>query len=155
MTPTIRRAGIQDVDALVDLMQAFYAEADFELARDPAAGAFRTVLAEPGVGHVWMAFRDDVPVGYLVLTLGFSMEFGGTRGYVDDFFVLASERGKGVGAAVLRAVRQEAGALGILCLTVETGLEGHLARHLYMREGYEDVGRGVLNQPLGPALHER
>ena len=153
--PNVRRAVIQDVDVLADLMQAFYAEAGFGLAHDRAAQAFRALLEDPRLGHVWLAEREQRPIGHLVLTLGFSMEFGGPRGFVDDFFVLPNERGNGVGAAILAKVKEECAALGVRCLTVETGLEGHPARRLYVRAGFDDVGRGVLNQPLAPALHER
>jgi GNAT superfamily N-acetyltransferase len=149
----VRRASIDDVDSLVALMREFYAEAGIGLEPGPAAAAFRAVLEED-VGVVWLAVRDGQPIGHLVLTLGFSMEFGGTRGFVDDFFVQPGERGRGVGAAILEDVKGSCAALGIRCLTVETGLEGHPARSLYHRAGFEDVGRGVLNQPLAPALHE-
>jgi GNAT superfamily N-acetyltransferase len=151
----VRRASLEDVDVLVSLMREFYAEAGLELRPEAAGGAFRTVLSEPRVGSVFLALRGDRPIGYVVLTLGFSMEFGGIRGQVDDFFVLAAERGRGVGAELLGAVERACREAGVLCLMVETGSEGHPARRLYFRAGFEEGDRALLHRPLGPALHER
>ena len=82
---SIRAATRVDVPTLVGLMSEFYAEAGFSLATDPAANAFSTLLTTPVLGRVWLAEVDGRGVGHLVLTIAFSMEFGGLRGFVDEF----------------------------------------------------------------------
>ena len=74
---SIRAATRVDVPTLVGLMSEFYAEAGFSLATDPAANAFSTLLTTPVLGRVWLAEVDGRGVGHLVLTIAFSMEFGG------------------------------------------------------------------------------
>jgi GNAT superfamily N-acetyltransferase len=135
-------------------MAEFYGEAGYPLPRDAAAGAFATLLDDPRLGRVWLVEGEDGPVGYLVLTLAFSMEFGGLRGFIDDFFVRPTARGKGFGAAALAAVRQASNELGVRALLVETGPEGHPARRLYARAGFKVSGREFLTQALAPAVHE-
>ena len=153
MTPTVRMATRDDVPTLVNLMQEFYAEAGFSLSANAGAGAFRTLLENPMLGEVWLAGADDIIVGYLVLTLGYSMEFGGQRGFVDDFFVRPAARGKGLGAATLAAVKQHCIDRGVRALLVETGLKGHPARRLYERAGFKESERALLNQALAAPLH--
>src|SRR3954462_14674018 len=121
MPLVIRPATDGDVSALVALMSDFYAEANFALPAAAATGAFSTLIATPQLGGVWMAELDGAPVGHVVLTTVFSMEYGGLRGFIDDFYVKAAARGRGIGAALLGAVREAALARGLRALCVETG----------------------------------
>jgi ribosomal protein S18 acetylase RimI-like enzyme len=135
MTVQIRPATSADVPALVALMTAFYAESDFPLPVGPATRAFETLLADPRLGSVWIAEDGDAAVGHAVLTLCFSMEYGGLRGFIDDLYVRPEARGRGAAAALLAAVRAAAVARGVRALHVEVGPDNHTARRLYARAG--------------------
>jgi GNAT superfamily N-acetyltransferase len=154
MNARIRAAGPDDVPVLVELMTAFYDEGGYPLPRAAATRAFQSLLAEPALGRVWIIERDGEPVGHIVLTLGFSMEYGGLRGFVDDFFVCAEHRNQGLGAFALTTVRQACQQLGVRALLVETGSEGHPARRLYERAGFTENGRVFLIQAFAAAVHE-
>jgi GNAT superfamily N-acetyltransferase len=153
MNFTIRPATTGDVPALVALMTDFYAEAGFALPSAAATQAFATLLAAPALGAIWIAESGGVPVGHVVLTLVFSMEYGGLRGFIDDLFVRPAVRGQGAGAALLAAARTGAIARGARALCVETGLADHPARSLYARAGYDDSGHALLTQALAPPAH--
>jgi GNAT superfamily N-acetyltransferase len=154
MDARIRAAGSHDVPVLVELMAAFYDEGGYPLPRAAATRAFQSLLADPALGHVWIIERDGVAVGHIVLTLGFSMEYGGLRGFVDDFFVRQEHRNQGLGAFALTTVRQACQQLGVRGLLVETGSEGHPARRLYERAGFTQNGRVLLTQAFAGAVHE-
>lgn len=139
---------------LVTLMAEFYQEAGYSLPRDAASTAFASLLSEPGHGRVWLLEVKTEPVGYIVLTFGFSMEYGGFRGFVDDFFVRPSVRGRGLGGAALETVRETCRELGVRALLVETGSEDHPARGVYARAGFQETGRVLLGQALAHPLHE-
>ena len=154
MEPRLRNAHTRDVPALVALMAEFYGEADYPLPRDAAARAFTSLLGDPARGLVWILEIEAEAMGYLVLSLGFSMEYGGLRGWVDDFFVRPPARGRGLGRAALATVREACREMGVRALLVEAGPESHPARRVYARAGFEDSGRVVLTQALAPPLHE-
>jgi len=82
------------------------------------------------------------------------MEYGGVRGFGDDFFVRASARNRGLGRMALEAVRQSCVDSGVRVLLVETGPEDHPAQRLYRRSGYVAVDRVFLTQALACPLHE-
>jgi GNAT superfamily N-acetyltransferase len=151
----IRAATDGDVNVLVALMSNFYAEANFTLPAAAAARAFSALIAEPQLGAVWLAELDTKPVGHVVLTTVFSMEYGGLRGFIDDLYVQPAARGRGIGAALLAAAREQASARGLRALCVETGLADHPARSLYSRAGYVDTQHALLVQPLAPAVHDQ
>ena len=150
----VRAARVEDVPELVTLMAEFYEEAGYSLPRGAAARAFRSLLDEPRQGCIWLVEVEHKPTGYIVLTLSFSMEYGGLRGFVDDFFVRPAARGRGLGAAALEAVKQTCHELGVRAILVETGPEDHPARAVYARAGFKESGRMLLGQHLAPPIHE-
>ena len=149
-----RPAGIADVPQLVALMSAFYAESDFPLPTAPATRAFTELIGDPGLGRVWLLEADGVPVGHVVLTLCYSMEYGGLRGFVDDLFVMRAHRGQGLAAIGLAAVREACTDLGVRALHVEVGPGNDVARRLYERAGLRDSGHLLLTLPLAAPVHE-
>ncbi len=152
--PAAREARPDDVPRLVALMAEFYAESGYPLPEAAAARTFAALLAEPRLGRVWLLEADGEPAGYVVLTVSFSMEYGGLRGFVDDLFVRAAYRRRGLASAALAAVRRAAESLGVRALLVETGAENDAARRVYARAGFADAGRLLLTVPLAPPVHE-
>lgn len=153
MSLTIRPATDADIDSLVALMTDFYAEAGFTLSPAAPTRAFEALLASPSLGAVWIAEENGLAIGHVVLTLAFSMEFGGRRGFIDDLYVRPAARGRGTGAALLAAARSGAVAHGARAICVETGLADHPARGLYARAGYVDSEHALLVQPLAAPMH--
>jgi GNAT superfamily N-acetyltransferase len=149
----VRLAHLDDVAQLVELMTDFYAEAGYPLPAEAATRTFATLLADPRLGHVWMMEADGEPAGYVVLTVSFSMEYGGLRGFVDDLFVRPAFRGRGLAAAALAELRRTAEALGVRALLVEVGPQNDTARRVYQRLGLKDTGHLLLTLPLASPVH--
>ena len=150
---SVRLAEPADVPALVELMVDFYAEAGFPLPFAPATRTFATLLGDPRLGRVWMMEADGEPAGYVVLTVSFSMEYGGLRGFVDDLFVRPGFRGRGLAAAALDELRRVAEELGVRALLVEVGPHNDTARRVYQRIGLDDTGHVLLALPLDAPVH--
>ena len=154
VTFRVRPAAHEDVPALVGLMRAFYAESNYPLPVAAAAHAFTALLADDRLGGAWLAELDGVAVGHVVLTVSFSMEYGGLRGFVDDLYVRPQARRRGVGGALLAEVRDDCAVRGVRALHVEVGPENAGARSLYERAGYADSGHLLLTLPLAARAHE-
>ena len=150
----VREATLADVPTLVELMAEFYAESDYPLPRDAAARTFERLVGDRRLGRAWLLEADGEPAGYVVLTVGFSMEFGGLRGWVDDLFVRPARRGRGLAAAALATVRRAAEEMAVRALFVEVGAESDAARRVYARAGFEDTGRLLLVAPIAAPVHE-
>ena len=153
MSVEIRAATDADIPTLVGLMTSFYAEADLPLPVAAATRAFETLLADEQLGGVWLASIDGEPAGHVVLTVCFSMEYGGLRGFIDDLYVRSAVRGRGVGAGLLAAARASAVERGVRALHVEAGPDNQTARRLYARAGYVDSGHLFLSLPLAAPVH--
>jgi len=95
MNPHLREATPGDCALLVELMSEFYAESGYPLNRRRAEAAFSELLADQGL---WLIQAQPGTVGYVALTLGYSLEYGGRDAFVGDLFIRPAFRGRGWGS---------------------------------------------------------
>ena len=120
---------------------------------DPDEGAFdeprcvpamRRLIADPSLGRAWLIEVDAQPVGYAVLTLSYSIEFGGIAAFVDELFVAREFRGRGVGTKTLELVTEEARKLDVVILLLEVTRSNERAKRLYRKAGFVDRGHHLM-----------
>ena len=150
----MKRAFPNDVQRLVTMMAEFYAESGYQLNHQRATEAFAALLADVRLGYVWFILADGQDVGYVVLTLCYSMEYGGLSGFVDDLFVRLPFRRAGLGAAALAEVRAFCTELGARAIHVETGRDNAAAQAVYRRIGFTQTDRELLALRLANPTHE-
>jgi len=144
----VRTAGEADVDAVTDLMAAFYAEDSMPFSIETARSAVARLVGDASLGQVWIAQTGGVVVGYVALTLGFSLEFMGRDAFVDDLFVLATHRGKGIGARLLEALTGACPAYEVKAVHLEVARAKTHARDLYRRFGFVDHDRLLMTRRI-------
>jgi GNAT superfamily N-acetyltransferase len=150
---TLRRAGPDDLNQLVNMMAEFYSGSPYTLNPGRAAEAFTPLLADDRWGYVWFIRGDSQEVGYVVITLGYSMEYGGPSAIVDDFFIRPAFRGGGLGKAALAEVSSFCATRGVRAVHVETGHENPRALAVYRRVGFVDTDRVHLTLKLAEPTH--
>lgn len=144
-----RPASAGDVGTLVEMMGEFYAEWETPFDGGQAKRAFEQLVNDDNLGRVFLLERDGRPAGYAVLTLGFSMEFGGRDGFLDDLFVREPARGHGLGREAMEAVFNESRRRGVLALHLEVDRDNVRAKHLYRKFGFRDTDRQLLTARPG------
>lgn len=95
-----------------------------------------------GDALVLIARRDDKPVGLAVCLASYSTFMGRPVLNVHDLAVVAEERGKGVGRALLTAIDDAARARRCGKVTLEVREDNERARELYARNGFVDYAPG-------------
>ncbi|MDH5822127.1 GNAT family N-acetyltransferase [Luteimonas sp. RD2P54] len=153
MPATIRRATLDDLDALVPLFDGyrmFYSQpSDPALARD-----FLQQRLQRGESVVLLAERGDTAAGFTQLYPMFSSVRAARTWLLNDLFVAPGARGEGVGRALLDAAAafgREHGAVG---LELETTPDNRAAQALYRSAGwqpYTDTLRFQLPLAAAPA----
>jgi ribosomal protein S18 acetylase RimI-like enzyme len=156
----IRAAVPADVEALLSLMQALYLEDGTKPLETAAARrALEELLATPQLGRVWVAADGEqagarigadagAPVAYVVLTLGYSLEWHGRDAFIDEVYVAPGWRGRGVGRALLDLAEREARAMGVRAVHLEVEPGNARARAVYEQAGYEDNRRRLATKRL-------
>ena len=153
MRLAMRKASPDDIQQLVMMMTEFYAESPYTLNQQRATEAFTALLADDRLGHVWFIQSDSQDIGYVVVTLCYSMEYGGLSAFVDDLFVRPAFRGAGLGTGALAEVRAFCAAHGVRAIHVETGRENGAAKAVYRRAGFVDTDRLHLTLGLAEPTH--
>lgn len=146
----IQRATTKDVPALLPLIAeywSFEAIPGFEPHR--VAAQLTRLLSEPGFGAGWFAASEAVPVGYLLAVYVFSLEHLGLTAEIDEFYVVPSQRGRGVGDELLKAAEAEFVQKGCTNVSLQLSRNNGLARNFYHRHGYtERSGYELLDKML-------
>lgn len=143
--------GPADGEALLAMARAFHAEDGHRL---DAAGeaAVRRIATGEALARAWILRRDGEACGYLVLTLSYSIEYGGRDGFIDDLYLAPALRGQGLGPRVLDFALEQAAALGIATLHLEVETANERALRLYRKAGFEETGRRLMRRRIRPAL---
>jgi GNAT superfamily N-acetyltransferase len=141
----------------VDHQQAIIAMLDAYM-RDPMGG--NTPMPEttrrdliPGLRahpacYVFLAYRDETPVGLSICFLGFSTFNARPLINIHDIFVDSSVRGKGIGRLLLEKIETKARDLGCCRLTLEVREDNKVAQTLYRKAGFDRVVVGPKNIPM-------
>lgn len=136
----VRRAGVDDVDAVAPLFDAyrrFYGRPG-DL---PRARAFVDERLRRGESVVFLAERDGRAAGFTQLYPMFSSVGTGRVWLLNDLYVDAGARRGGVATALMQAATDFARSDGALRLTLETQRGNAAAQALYRRLGWvEETG---------------
>src|SRR5262245_20908113 len=119
MEPTFKPADQDDLDALLDLVREYYAFDGHTYDRDAVHAALAGLFHEPSFGSIWLICDGTVPIGYVVLTIGYSIEYRGHDAFVDELYLRESYRGRGWGRRALAFVEQACRDRGVKALHLE------------------------------------
>ena len=106
------------------------------------------LLADEEHGRAWFIRLDGVLVGYMVLTLAFSLEFGGRFALLDELYIREPWTGKGIGREAVEFVEQQARAMGAHAVRLEAGYENKSAVRFYERQGLRREERYLMTKHL-------
>ena len=135
MNIRLRRAGAGDEGKVIPWMQRYY-EADGLTFTPANQAAMRVLLTSPDHGRVWFIVCDARVCGYVALCFGYSLELGGRDACVDELYVAADVRGRGVATAALQLALQEARVLGVRAVYLEVDMDNAAAIRLYRSLGF-------------------
>jgi GNAT superfamily N-acetyltransferase len=151
MAINFKLAQPQDVETLVRFMRQLF-ETD-----NPSGEPFnepkeRTAVAglidDPTFGRVWLIVDDDRPVGYVVLTLGYSLEYHGKDSFLDELFIIEPYRGQGIGKMAVELVEETCRKLGVNALHLEVERSNLRAKKLYQKMEFMDHDRYLMTKWL-------
>lgn len=148
-----RSASSEDEAALLRMMRKLAEQEPGAYYFDePAVRAvLQKFLLNPQLGQAWMFFDGEIPVGYIVLTLGFSFEYHGRDSFIDELYIEPQYRRQGIGRRAIQFVEERARELGVTAIHLEVD-EGNIsAEELYRRAGFADHSRYLMTMWVKPA----
>ena len=148
MEPSFRIADGSDADTLLVMMRWLYEHERIAFDEGSARAALTQLLADESCGVAHLILLGGEVAGYLVLTFGFSLEFGGRDAFVDELFVKDEFRGHGAGKAALGFAAEVCRARGVRALHLEVKRANEAAQGIYRKAGFVDHDRYLLTKWL-------
>jgi ribosomal protein S18 acetylase RimI-like enzyme len=131
------------------MMQEFNALEDIPWSREDVAPAALRLLDSPELGVIAHITEGGALRGYVVLTWGFDLEWGGRDAFLTELYLLPSARGRGLGRRALPLIEDLARRRGARALHLMVRPENQAALQLYRGAGYSSPPRTFLTKDLG------
>jgi diamine N-acetyltransferase len=153
MSAAFQSASLADVPSILAHQRAYYAADGYAFDEAVARAAIEGLLGDPERGRLWVLAEGDTPdqiLGYLAVTFGWSLEWGGRDAFVDELYLAPSHRGGGIGRTAIALAEDACRAAGVRALHLEVERANTRGRALYARTGFADTDRLLLTRRLTP-----
>jgi ribosomal protein S18 acetylase RimI-like enzyme len=136
---------------LVAAARRFHGESGYEVG--PAqAMAIHTLCSDPSLGRAWLlADGRGRDVGYALAFWRHSIDHGGRVAVLDDLWIDAAFRGRGLGRRLVEAVLADMSACGARAVVLEADPADAPAMSFYARLGFAPKGTALLVRALPTA----
>lgn len=131
----------QHLDEIYSLMAVFYEEEGYSFNKERSSKALEHLLANPSLGHAWVFLVNGTVAGYMIMTYGYSIEFGGYTVLLDELYVRKGMRSQGIGTAALQFLFNKCDELGIRSIDLEVEKSNTKAHEFYLRNNFRDGWR--------------
>ena len=142
---TCRRMTAADVSDALAMLTTFLGEDEHYLASSSVYGdrgahaakdALDLFLTRPELGFVWLAYDDEGIAGMCVICYAISTSLGTLVAKLDDVSVKEDRRGKGVGTALMKELKEELRQHQVMRIDVAVHLDNPEARGFYEKLGF-------------------
>lgn len=136
MSTALHLAGPADLDRLTGLVRSFHAERQFSQTDAERAAALAPLLEGSPHGVAYLIGPARAPIGYVIVTFGWSIEFGGMDGFIDEIYIRSAVRGRGIASEVLTALPAALAKAGLKALHLAVDRANEPVQRLYQRSGF-------------------
>ena len=144
MSAALTLAGPDHLDRLLPLVAAFHTEAGITLSDEARREGVAPLLDGIPYGCAYLMGPPRAPIGYVVITFGWSVEFGGLDAIIDELYVRPGVRGRGVASEALSALPRALAGGGLRAIHMEVDRANEAAIKLYRRAGFQQRDTHIL-----------
>ena len=136
MSAALTLATPEHLSRLTSLVAAFHDEEGITQDDAMRQAAIAPLLDGSPHGAIYLIGPPRAPIGYIVISFGWSLEFGGLDGLVDELYIRPGVRGRGIASEVLVSLPTALSAAGLKALHLEVAGSNETARRMYKRAGF-------------------
>ncbi|MDU8911499.1 GNAT family N-acetyltransferase [Aestuariicoccus sp. MJ-SS9] len=122
-----------DLAKLLPLVTAFHAEMGYDTETEALSAALSPLLDGSPHGAVWLIGPRRAPVGYIAVTFGWSIEYGGLDAIMDELFIRPAVRGRGMGYEAVAGIAKALKEGGVRALHLEVRRDDEGTQRFYRR----------------------
>ena len=112
--------------------------------------ALEMFVEHPELGFVWVAHQGPDVVGCCVVSFAISTSRGALAAKLDDVNVRPGLEGRGVGSAMIEALKDELRRVGVARIDTATHFDNPRARRFYERHGFASLREERMSCLLRP-----
>ncbi len=136
MSAALTLAGPAHLDQLLTLVSAFHADAGITSTDERRRAGLAPLLEGVPHGCAYLIGPPRAPIGYIVITFSWSVEFGGLDAFIDELFIRPGVRGRGVASEALIALPRALAGAGLRAIHLQVDKSNAAALKLYRRAGF-------------------
>ena len=136
MSAVLTLAAPEHLDRLLALVAANHAEAGIQSTDEKRRAGVVPLLDGVPHGCAYLIGPPRAPIGYIVITFGWSVEFGGLDGLIDELYIRPGVRKRGIASEALTALPRALAGAGLRAMHIEVDRENAAALKLYRRAGF-------------------
>jgi len=144
MSAALHLAKPDDLDRLCTLVAAFHAEEELASTDEARRAGLAPLLDGIPHGAAYLIGPARAPMGYVIVTFGWSVEFGGMDAFVDEIYLRPAVRGRGIASETLISLPKALAKAGVKALHLEVDRDNETAKRLYTRAGFKARERYML-----------
>lgn len=144
MSTALHLARLDDLDRVMTLVTAFHAEEGLSSTDEERRAAVLPLLEGSPYGCIYLIGPARAPLGYVVATFGWSVEFGGMDGFIDEIYIRPAVRGRGIAGNVLFDLPKALAKAGVKALHLEVDRDNETAQRLYTRARFQPRDRYMM-----------
>jgi ribosomal protein S18 acetylase RimI-like enzyme len=141
---TFEKLTFKNIDTIVAMMQDFYAIDGYDIEAQVSRENFKTFLDDERLGQSWLIKENDLVLGYIIVVYFFSFEFKGRVALLDELYLNAAARGKGVGRKAVEFVKEYVEDQGCKLVLLEVEPHNIPAQKLYESQGFDFHPRNIM-----------
>lgn len=141
-------AMLSDVKTLLLLMKKFYSIDGYDFNSTQTETSLNEFISAQQYGRIWMIRTDETIIGYIILAIVYSFEFGGRNAFIDELYLEHEFRGKGIGKRVMEFITEEAKKMNIKGLHLEVERHNEKALSLYRAFQFKDHHRILMTRMI-------
>ena len=143
-----REATNEDIPLLTTLMQSFYQQVHYPFNAQSIRDNLEEFFDNHEMGKIWLILLENETIGYATLTYGFSFEYNGLNGTLDEMYIDDPYRGKGIGSETIDFIVEESKQLSLKALHLEVEKHNEPAINLYNKSGFVKRKRVMMTKLL-------
>ncbi|MFD3189698.1 GNAT family N-acetyltransferase [Sedimentitalea sp. HM32M-2] len=144
MSASLHLAKPDDLDRLCALVAAFHAETGIAQTDEGRRAGLAPLLDGIPHGAAYLIGPARAPIGYVIVTFGWSVEFGGMDAFIDELYLRRAVRRRGIASEVLGSLPKALAGAGIKGLHLEVDRTDEATQRLYARAGFAGRERFML-----------
>ncbi len=134
---SLHLADPSDLHKLTAMVLAFHAETGHGSDPDQVEKALAPILDGLPHGALWLIGPRKAPVGYVMVSFGWSLEYGGLDAVVDEIYIRPAVRRRGMGGDALHQLSVGLRDAGVRALHLEVDRSDERAQQFYRRNRFK------------------